>query len=121
MKFRSALNSFHERGGATTGTTAIAIYAAVIATAGLGATDEVVEKVTLSLVVPGVLNGRAETMVVELLEQPPKRRALHLLLVKRLDGSEARRGTRTGASLAHAAGAVASAHAARKGWSKVAT
>src|SRR5205085_3506118 len=45
----------------------------------------------------------------------------HLLLVERLDCGEAGGGTRTGAGLAHAAGALAGADAARKGSSAAAT
>ncbi len=44
-----------------------------------------------------VLDGRAEPVVVELLEQAGQRRAFHVLLVQRLDGGEPGGGTRTGA------------------------
>src|SRR5438067_9358582 len=92
---------------------------------GVHAGNNVVEKVALRIVIAIVLDRRSEAMVVELLQQPGQGRALHLLLVKRLDGGEARRrtrtGTGTGTGLGHAAGAVASASAARKGSSAAAT
>src|SRR4051794_19799864 len=68
-----------------------------------------------------VLDGRAEPVIVEFLDQARQRRAFHLLLVKRLDRGKARGGTRSGPGLAHAAGAVASTWAARKGSSAEAT
>ena len=90
---------------------AIADQAVDLGAAGVGAGDDVVEEVMLGVVIAGVLDRRAKPMIVEFLEQPGQRRALHLLLVQRLDGGEAGGGTRTGTGLAHAAAAVAAASA----------
>src|SRR5215471_14098139 len=68
-----------------------------------------------------VLDGRPKTVIVKFLQQARRRRTLHLLLVERLHGGEARGGTRTGSSLGHLAGAVAAAWPARKGSSAAAT
>ena len=44
-----------------------------------------------------VLDGRAQAMLVELVQQQRQRRAFHFLLVKRLHGSEAGSGASLGA------------------------
>ncbi len=61
--------------------------------AGVRAADDIVEEVALGGVIMLVLDHRAEPMVVEFLEQARDGRLLHLLLIDRLDGSEARRGS----------------------------
>src|SRR6185369_5236987 len=87
----------------------------------VGAGHEVVEEIALGVVILLVLDGRPEPMLVELVEQARQRRALHLLLVKRLDRREAGGGARTGSNVTHAAGAIAGASSARKGSSAAAT
>ena len=68
--------------------------------AGVRAAHDIVEEVALGRVILGVFDRRSEAVVVEFLDQPRRRRALHVLLVERLDGGEAGRGTRTG-TVAH--------------------
>src|SRR5438045_745525 len=86
-----------------------------------GPSDDVVEEIALGRMVLSVLDRGSEPVVVEFLQQAREGRAFHVLLVQRLDGGEASRGTRTGTGLAHAAGALAVAAAARKGRRAVAT
>src|SRR3954469_10918521 len=62
----------------------------------VGAADDVVEEVALGIVIMFVLDHCAEPMVVKFLEKTSNRRALHVMLVERLDGGEARGGTRSG-------------------------
>src|SRR5437764_5252539 len=57
--------------------------------AGVGAADDIVEEILFRLVIAGILDRRAEPVVVELLEQPGQGRALHLLLVQSLDCGQA--------------------------------
>src|SRR3954469_17525402 len=62
----------------------------------VGAGDDVIEEVPLGIVIMLVLNDCAEPVVVKFLEQASDCRALHVVLVERLDGGEARGGTRSG-------------------------
>src|SRR4051794_29682927 len=68
---------------------------------------DVIEKVPLRVMILRILDHPAEPVIMEFLDQAGQRRAFHLVLVQRLDRSEARRGTREGPGLAHSAGAVA--------------
>src|SRR5438270_6181097 len=88
---------------------------------GVGASDDIVEEILLRLVIAGILDRRPEPVIVKFLEQPGQGRALHLLLVERLNCGEAGGGSRTGTGLAHAGAALASVLAARKGPSAAAT
>ena len=81
----------------------------------VGAGDDIVEEVALGVMIMRVLDHRAEPMVVEFLEQARDRRALHLLLVERLDGGEPGGGARTGAGLGHRLGHVAAALSRKEG------
>src|SRR5947199_170559 len=87
--------------------------------AGVGASDDIVEEIALGVVIARVLDGRSQPMLVELMKQSGQRRALHLLLVERLDRREAGRGARTGTGtgtgFGHWAGAVAAGWRTRKG------
>src|SRR6185312_3187171 len=87
----------------------------------IGAHHDIVEKLPLGLVIGLVLDCRPKAMIVKFLEEAGEGSALHLLLVKRLNGREARGGTRTGAGLGHCAAALAAACPARKGRSAAAT
>src|SRR4249919_2765911 len=87
----------------------------------VGAAHDIIEEADLGIVIGRVLDGRAQSVVVELGKQSRQRRAFHLLLVERLDGGKARSGTRTGTGLSHEALAVAAACPARKGSSADAT
>ena len=65
----------------------------------IDALHEIVEEIDLGLGIFGILDRRAEPVLVEFVEQRRERRAFHLLLIQRLDGGEPRGGAGPGAGV----------------------
>ena len=69
-----------------------AIDASISSRARVGARHDIVEEIDLGLGIFDVLDGRAEPVVVEFVEQVRERSPLHLVLIERLHRGEPRGG-----------------------------